>query len=234
MTPPLFRQLFDRDTWTYTYLLADSESARAVIIDPVFEQTERDLALLADLGLRLITVLDTHIHADHITGAAALRKNTGASYALGAASALPCADRLLDDGDTVPFGSHELRVLATPGHTDESICFALPGRVFTGDTLFIRGTGRTDFQNGSTTELWDSITTKLFTLPDDTRVYPAHDYKGHSVSTIAEEKAHNPRVGGGRTFEQFAEIVESAQQGKPLPSRVKVALPANGQCGEHD
>ena len=234
MSIPTFQQLFDYDTWTYTYLLANPDTKDAVIIDPVVEQTERDLTLLNELGLRLRTILDTHIHADHVTGAAALREATGATYALGAVSGLPCADTLLDDGQVIPFGDQNIVALATPGHTDESMCYLFGDRVFTGDTLFVRSTGRTDFQNGSTQDLWDSITNKLFTLPDETLVYPAHDYQGRTATTIGDEKRLNVRAGLGHDYAAFAQVVDQAQKGKPLPGRVKVALPANRNCGVTD
>ncbi|KAB2841789.1 MBL fold metallo-hydrolase, partial [bacterium] len=178
----IFRQLFDHDTWTYTYLLADAETREAVLIDTVREQAPRDLQLLEELGLKLKYVLDTHVHADHVTGAEEIRRATGAMTGVGAAAEVACADLALKEGDEVPFGRFRLKVLATPGHTNGCLSYFLGDRVFTGDALFVRGTGRTDFQQGSPERLYDSIQ-KLFALPPETRVYPGHDYRGMTVST---------------------------------------------------
>ena len=192
MSPPLIRQLFDPDSSTYTYLVADRASGEAALIDPVREQVERDLALVRELGLRLTAVLDTHTHADHVTAAGALRAATGARTHASAHGA-PCVDRPLGHGAIVRVGELAITALETPGHTDDSLSYAIPGAVFTGDALLVRGCGRTDFQNGDAGALYDAITRVLFVLPDDTVVYPGHDYRGHTATTIGEEKRHNPR-----------------------------------------
>jgi glyoxylase-like metal-dependent hydrolase (beta-lactamase superfamily II) len=223
----LFRQLFDATSSTYTYLIADLASRKALLIDPVAEQAERDLTLVRELGLTLSHVLDTHVHADHVTAAGLLRQRTGATV-VGGASGASCADIHVKHGDVVRVGAVELRVLATPGHTDDSVSYLMDDRVFTGDALLIRGNGRTDFQNGSASVLYDSITRVLFALPDETLVYPAHDYKGLTVTTIGEEKRHNPRV-AGKSREEFIRIMDHL--GLPKPKQIDVAVPANRACG---
>ncbi len=225
--PMQVRQLFDQDTFTFTYLLIDDATREAVMIDPVREQLERDIRLLSELGLTLKYALETHVHADHVTSAAALAERTGALTAaskLGAA----CAMRHLRDGDVVRFGDTTLRVLETPGHTQDSLSFYASGHVFTGDALFVRGTGRTDFQNGDAGALYDSITQKLFVLPEQTVVWPGHDYHGHAVSTIGEERRHNPRL-AGKTREEFGAIMSELNLAPP--KRIQVAVPANLACG---
>jgi glyoxylase-like metal-dependent hydrolase (beta-lactamase superfamily II) len=189
----IFYQLFEHDSSTYTYVIADPITKEAAIIDPVHETVERDLKLIDELGLKLKYVLDTHVHADHITGASEIRKRTGARSALGAGAGVDCADIPLNDGQELQLGSLTIKALATPGHTDSCMSYVCDGRVFTGDALLIRGTGRTDFQKGSSDRLYDSIYQRLFTLPDDTQVYPGHDYRGQTASTIGLEKKHNPR-----------------------------------------
>ncbi len=226
----LFRQLFDHESWTYTYILADARSLEAVIIDPVLEQSARDLEILEDLGLTLKYVLETHLHADHVTGAALLREATGAKVAISQASGVQCADLLLGDGDRLAFGTHELLAIATPGHTNSCMSYLCEGRVFTGDVLFIRDVGRTDFQQGSPEKMYRSITEKLFALPEATLVYPAHDYKGRMVSTIAEEKARNTKVGSGKSYAQFQQLVAEMKLGQP--KKIHIAVPANMQCGK--
>lgn len=223
----LFRQLFDAGSSTYTYLLADEQGRQAALIDPVLEHVERDLKLLAELGLTLVAVLETHVHADHITGAGVLRERTGAKVVTSKRGA-PCADVRVGDGDVVRVGRLAVEVLETPGHTDDSLSFLVEGRLFTGDALLIRATGRTDFQNGDAGQLYDSITSRLFTLPDATEVYPCHDYAGHRASTIGEEKRHNPRL-AGRTRESF--IAFMAGRRLPPPAKLDVAVPANRACG---
>ncbi len=223
----LLRQLFDADTWTYTYLIADEASGKALLIDPVRDQVDRDLALIGELGLTLEYALDTHVHADHVTGAGLLREQTGcktvASH-LGPES----ADLRLRDGATLELGALTVHMLETPGHTDDSVSFRVDGHVFTGDALFVRGTGRTDFQAGDAEQLYDSITGKLFALPDTTVVWPGHDYKGHTASTIGEEKAHNPRL-AGKSKADFVDIMESL--GLPEPKYIHQAVPANRELG---
>ncbi|QSQ23690.1 MBL fold metallo-hydrolase [Pyxidicoccus parkwayensis] len=223
----LFRQLFDATSSTYTYLIADLASRKALLIDPVAEQADRDLTLVQELGLTLTHVFDTHVHADHVTASGLLRERTGAKVVGGAAGA-PCADLHVNHGDVVRVGALELQVLATPGHTDDSVSYFMGDRIFTGDALLIRGNGRTDFQNGSATTLYDSITRVLFALPDETLVYPTHDYKGLTVTTIGEEKRFNKRI-AGKSREQFIDIMDHL--GLPKPKQIDVAVPANRACG---
>lgn len=224
----IFRQLFDYDTWTYTYLLADAQTREAVLIDTVIEQAPRDLQLIEELGLKLKYVLDTHVHADHITGAEEIRKATGAKTGVGAAAEVACADLALKEGDEIPFGRFRLKVLATPGHTNGCLSYLLGDRVFTGDALLVRGTGRTDFQQGSPERLYDSLQ-KLFALPPETLVYPGHDYRGMTVSTVGEERRFNPRAGQGKGKEEFVAILKSLQLA--MPKKIHMAVPANLQCG---
>lgn len=223
----LLRQLFDQDTFTLTYLVGDEATRTAALIDPVLSQVERDLKLLEELGYKLTHVLDTHVHADHVTGAGVLRERTGA-HVVASVHGAECADTKVKDGDEVKLGSTSIRVLSTPGHTDDSLSFVIGKNAFTGDALFVRGTGRTDFQNGDAADLWESITQKLFALSDDTTVWPGHDYRGHACSTIAEEKAHNPRV-AGKTKAEFMALM--AALNLPRPKYLEVAVPANKECG---
>lgn len=223
----LFRQLFDGDTGTYTYLLADEDTREAVIVDSVREQVARDAELVTELGLTLLWALETHVHADHVTAAGVLRERTGATTVWGKLGAR-CADRHVGDGDVVQIGSIAIHVLETPGHTDDSVSYHVADRVLTGDALFVRGTGRTDFQNGDPRQLFQSITEKLFTLPDATFVYPGHDYRGFGVSTIGEEKRHNPRL-AGRSADEFVAIMNALRL--PAPKKLDVAVPANRACG---
>jgi len=222
------RQLFDRESSTYTYLVFDA--GIAALIDPVREQVERDLTLVAELGLELAFVIETHVHADHITAAGIIRARTGAKTAASATGA-PCVDLHLVHGDTLQLGTTTITALATPGHTDDSLSLAVPGAVFTGDTLLIRGCGRADFQNGDPGHLYDSITRELFTLPDDTTVFPGHDYGGRTTSTIGEEKRHNPRL-AGKTREQFIQLMTSLDL--PPPKKLAESVPANRACGGVD
>ncbi|MCB9587494.1 MAG: MBL fold metallo-hydrolase [Polyangiaceae bacterium] len=221
------RQLFDLDSSTYTYLVADPETKQAALIDPVKGQADRDLQLIAELGFELRYVLDTHVHADHITAAGELRERTGAESVAGKAGA-GCVSVHVSHGDALPLGNLSIRALATPGHTDDSMSYHVGNAVFTGDALLIRGCGRTDFQNGDAGTLFDSITGVLFELPADTQVFPGHDYRGHATSTIAEERSHNPRV-AGRTREQFIELMNNLQLAKPR--RIDEAIRANRVCG---
>ncbi len=225
------KQLFDEASSTYTYLLWDPETREAALIDSVREQVDRDEAIIRDMGLKLTWLLETHIHADHITGSGILRERFGepARAAVHKASGSDCADRLLEDGDTIQLGNGTIGVLYTPGHTDTDVSFLIEGAVFTGDTLLINGSGRTDFQSGDAGAAYDSITGKLFTLPGSTKVYPGHDYNGRKVSTIADEMRSNPRLGGGRTREEYIAIMEGLKLAKP--ARIDEAVPGNMVCG---
>ena len=227
----LFRQLFDPETSTYTYLLADEVSREAVIIDPVQEQFERDASLIGELGLRLMAVLDTHVHADHVTAQGLLRKRFGAKSVMSERSGAVCADVLVKQGDRVEFGRHALEVRETPGHTSGCLTFVChePRMAFTGDALLIRGCGRTDFQSGSSRTLYQSVRERVFTLPDDTLIYPAHDYKGRTVSTVGEEKQHNPRLAASRTLAEFSELMAALKL--PYPRKMDASVPANLACG---
>ncbi|MGB8856567.1 MAG: MBL fold metallo-hydrolase [Burkholderiales bacterium] len=226
----IFRQLFDAESSTYTYLLADEQAHEGVIIDPVREHAERDLALINDLGVKLKFIIETHVHADHITGARALKTKTGAQTAVGLACDATGYDRMLVDGDEIIFGGETIKAIATPGHTPGSMSYLWRERALTGDTLLIGGCGRADFQNGDAHALFRSITQKLFTLPDDTLVYPGHDYHGRRVSNILEEKQTNPRL-AGKTEAEFVAIM--ANLNLPKPVRIDEAVPANKAGGSH-
>lgn len=223
----LLRQLFDQESSTYTYLIADVGARQAALVDPVLGQVERDLKLVAELGLELTHVLETHVHADHVTSAGVLRERTGAKTHASASGA-PCVDVHLQHGDVVRVGEVVITALATPGHTDDGMSFSVSGHVLTGDTLLIRGCGRADFQNGNPEALFESITGVLFALPDATVVLPAHDYKGMTSSTIGEEKALNPRV-VGKTKAEFVGLMNGLKL--PPPKHLDVAVPANRACG---
>lgn len=225
------RQLFDRESSTYSYLLWDKESLEAVMIDPVLEQSERDIRLIEELGLRLRYSLETHIHADHITGGGLLREHFNCHVAVHEKAKASCADVWLKQGDHILFGDNSLKVLYTPGHTDTDICYLAADRVFTGDTLLIRGSGRTDFQSGNAGQAYDSITQQLFVLPDNIRLYPAHDYNGMTVSSIGEEKRHNPRLAGNQTRQGYIEIMDGMELEKP--KKIDIAVPGNERCGIH-
>jgi glyoxylase-like metal-dependent hydrolase (beta-lactamase superfamily II)/rhodanese-related sulfurtransferase len=228
----IFRQLFDPQSSTYTYLLADPAAKQAVLIDPVFEQAQRDAALIGELGLDLLFTLDTHVHADHVTGAWLLKQRLGSGIAISAAGGAAGADRYLKDGDKVAFGGRRLTALATPGHTDGCLSYLLDDEsmAFTGDALLIRGCGRTDFQQGSPHNLYQSIRTKIFTLPGDCLLYPAHDYRGLTVTSVAEERRYNPRLGGDVAEADFAGYMNNL--GLPHPRQIDVAVPANMVCGK--
>jgi len=222
-------QLFDAATSTFTYVLFDRPGGAAAIIDPVDNAAERDLAELRRLSLTLTHVLETHVHADHVTSAALLRKLTGATVVVPANAGVTGADREVTDGDDIRFGAGPpIRVFATPGHTDASASYFWNGRVFTGDALFIEGCGRTDFQSGDAGALYDSVMQKLFSLPDATLVFPAHDYNGRHVSTIGHERRSNARL-AGRSREEFIALMGGLEL--PMPKLIDVAVPANLRLG---
>ena len=225
----IFKQLFDTETWTYSYLIADSVSKEAVFIDPVNTHIDDYIALLEAHGLQLKYSLETHVHADHITASGLLRQRLGAQTAVSGLCGAETADIQIQDGDIFKLGADEqIKVIATPGHTRGSIAFLWRDRVFTGDALLIGGCGRTDFQGGDAAALYDSITQRLFTLPDETLVYPGHDYQGRWVSSIMQERTGNPRL-AGKTREQFIEIMNSLNL--PMPRLIDAAVPANRYCG---
>ncbi|MBB4844858.1 glyoxylase-like metal-dependent hydrolase (beta-lactamase superfamily II)/rhodanese-related sulfurtransferase [Paucibacter oligotrophus] len=227
----VFRQLFDATSSTYTYLLGDGASSEALLIDPVFEHERRDLALLRELGLRLVATLDTHVHADHVTGAWLLKQRCGSEILLSEAAGAAHCDRLLRHGERVAFGSRYLEVRATPGHTNGCLSFVLDdlSRAFTGDCLLIRGCGRTDFQQGSPGLLYRSVHEQILSLPDDCLLYPGHDYRGLTVSSVAEERRYNPRLGGDIDAADFAGYMQHL--GLPHPKLMDIAVPANLRCG---
>ncbi|UCG72469.1 MAG: MBL fold metallo-hydrolase [Chromatiales bacterium] len=231
MTALIFRQLHDLASGTYSYLLGDPATREAVLIDPVFEQARRDSALLRELDLKLDWTIDTHVHADHVTGAWMLKMLDGSRIALSAAAQAEGTDRPLQHGDRLEFGSRWLQARATPGHTDGCMSFVLDDNsmVFTGDALLIRGAGRTDFQQGNAHTLYHSIHEQIFTLPDDCLIYPAHDYRGLTCSSVAEEKAFNPRIGAERSEHDFVGYMENL--GLPHPKQIEIAVPANVKCG---
>jgi sulfur dioxygenase len=225
----IFRQLFETETFTYTYLLGCGRTHRALLIDPVASEVDAYGALLGELGLQLIYTMETHVHADHITGSGLLRERLGSKSVVHRDAGAMCADLLVTDGVFLQLGDLEFRVRHTPGHTEGCISFVMSDRVFTGDSLFIGGCGRTDFQQGDAGRLYDSIYDKLFTLPPDTLVYPGHDYSGRTVSTIRQERDSNPRLGGARSREEFIEIMKKLDL--PYPKFIDQALPANQACG---
>jgi sulfur dioxygenase len=224
----IFRQLFDSVSGTYTYLLASRRGGEALIIDPVLEKVDRYIQLVNELDLKLVKAVDTHLHADHITGLGALRDRTQCITVMGEKSSVDVVSMRLTEGDRLTIEGVALDVLYTPGHTDDSYSFLMRDRVFTGDTLLIRGTGRTDFQNGNPRAQFDSIFNKLLKLPDETMVFPAHDYKGETVSTIGEEKAFNPRL-QVKSLDQYVELMNGLNL--PNPKMMDVAVPANMRVG---
>lgn len=224
----IFRQLFDDESSTYTYLLGDQESGEAILIDTVKEHVQEYLELLKQLGLKLKYCLDTHVHADHITGAGALREATGCKTALQELTQSACVDIRLSDGDTLAFGPYTVHVMHTPGHTPCHAAYKVEDRLFTGDALFINGCGRTDFQHGDAGQLWDSVVGKLFKLPGETLVFPGHDYKHQHVSTIQQEKELNPRF-KDQTRESFIQLMSELDL--PDPKKMMEAVPANVHCG---
>ena len=225
----IFRQLFEPISSTYTYLLGCEQSGQALLIDPVLPMWQRDLALLNELGLKLAYTLDTHILADHVTAALRLKRETGSQIACSAMDGLPCTDVALREGMPLQMGSVCIDPLFTPGHTDGHLAFLAGERVFTGDALLIDGCGRTDFQNGNAQDLFHSVREKLFTLPDDTLVYPGHDYHERRVSNIAQEKTRNPRLGGDKSLAEFIEIM--ANLNLAYPKFIDYAVPSNRACG---
>ncbi len=224
----MLRQLFDATSSAFTYLLVDPVTREAALIDPVREQLERDVSLVRELGLTLRYSLETHVHADHVTSAAAIRERTGAKLVAGAMGA-SCADLHLQGGESLALGAFSIRALATPGHTDDSLSYLCADHVFTGDALLVRTCGRTDFQNGDPGALFDSITQVLFALDEETVVCPAHDYVGFTTSTIGEEKRWNSRA-AGRTRDEFITLMRGLQL--PEPKLIHEAVPLNRACGQ--
>lgn len=226
-----FRQLFDHDSSTYTYLLADERTREAVVIDPVFEQFDRDRSLIEELELALRYSLETHVHADHVTATALLRKRFGARSVISERAGVVCADLQVKHGDAIAFGRHRLEARETPGHTAGCLTYvsADPAIAFTGDALLIRGCGRTDFQDGDSASLYASVHEQILSLPEDTLLYPAHDYKGRTVTSVREERLHNPRLGAGRSQAEFVKLM--AELALPYPRKIDAAVPANVRCG---
>lgn len=230
----LFRQLFEPQSSAYTYLIACEESGEAALIDPVLETVERDVRLLDELALSLRFTIETHIHADHVTGASELRQRQGCKCAVPEKSGAEHADVAVREGEPIRIGALELQPLYTPGHTDDHHSYFLDGpgvgRLFTGDVLLIDGCGRTDFQNGDAATLYHSVHEKLFCRPGDTLVYPGHDYQQRHVSSVGQERERNPRLGGGKTLDEFVAIM--AGLNLPRPKKMDVAVPANRACGQ--
>ena len=225
-----FRQLFDPTSSTYTYLIADVQSQEALLVDPVLEQVERDMGLLEQLGFTLRYCLETHIHADHITGTAVLRERLGCRGVVPEKAEVACADQSIADGEHLTLGSIDVEAIATPGHTDSHMAYLVEGtHLLTGDALLIRGCGRTDFQSGDPGILFDAITQRLFSLPNSTLVYPGHDYRGHTVSTIGEEKQWNPRL-ANQNRAGFIELMNNLNL--PNPQKIAEAVSANERCGK--
>jgi glyoxylase-like metal-dependent hydrolase (beta-lactamase superfamily II) len=225
----IFRQLFEPVSSTYTYLLADAVTRGALLIDPVVEDVETYATLIAELGLTLEYTLETHVHADHVTAGAALRDRFGSSTVVHEDGGAACADVPVKHGDHIRVGTIDLEIRATPGHTNGCVAYVASDRVFTGDALLIGGCGRTDFQQGDARKLYDSVHNQILSLPADTLVYPAHDYKGRTVSTVKEETALNARLGGGKSREEFIRIM--ANLNLAYPKQIERALPANLHCG---
>lgn len=226
----IFKQLFEKETSTYTYLIGDPETKEGIIIDPTIENIERDLLVIEELGLKLKYIFDTHVHADHITGAGELRIKTGAQIVLNEDNKILCNNINLKDGEELFFGKIKITGIKTPGHTEGCMSFHIEDMIFTGDSLLYRGTGRTDFQQGNSRKLFNSIREKIFSLPDETLIYPGHDYNGHMVSSIGEEKTFNPRVNLKKTEKEFVEIMKGLNLAPP--KNIDKAVPANLSCGE--
>jgi sulfur dioxygenase len=227
----IFRQMFDLVSSTYTYLLADSRTREAVLIDPVFEHVRRDGALIEELDLKLSYTLDTHVHADHVTGAWMMKQRLGSRIAVSKTSGAEGADRYLNAGEKIAFGDRHVEVRATPGHTNGCVSYVLDdkSRAFTGDCLLIRGSGRTDFQQGNPHTMYHSVHEQLFTLPDDCLLFPAHDYRGLTVTSVAEEKRFNPRLGAEHNEGDFVGYMSNLQLAHP--KQIDIAVPANLKCG---
>lgn len=225
----IFRQLLEYKSFTYTYLLADPDSKEAILIDPVIETAERDAKLVKDMGLKLVYGVNTHVHADHITGTGALKRLLPSCKSVIAEVSKAVADVKINHGDIIKFGKYEIEARSTPGHTSGCMTYVWheKGMVFTGDAVLIRGCGRTDFQEGSSEQLYDSVHNQIFSLPPDFMIFPAHDYTGQTMSTVAEEKAHNPRL--MKPKKQFADIMKNLNL--PYPKQIDRALPANMVCG---
>jgi glyoxylase-like metal-dependent hydrolase (beta-lactamase superfamily II)/rhodanese-related sulfurtransferase len=232
--PIIFRQLFDPQSSTYTYLLADPESGAAVLIDPVYEEAPRDAALIRELGLYLEFTVETHVHADHVTAAANLKERLGSRIAIAADSGAAGADRYLKDRDRIEFGRRYLQVRATPGHTNGCLTFVLDDETmaFTGDCLLIRGCGRTDFQQGNPRSLYRSVHSQIFSLPESCLLYPGHDYRGLTVSSVGEERRFNPRLGGELSEDDFVGYMNNL--GLAHPKQIDIAVPANLKCGRRE
>jgi sulfur dioxygenase len=230
----LFRQLFEPQSSAYTYLVACEATGEAALIDPVLESVDRDLALLAELALTLRFTIETHLHADHVTGAARLRAETGCKAAAPEKSAAEHVDVQIREGERIRLGDLEIEPLYTPGHTDDHHSYVVRSadgaRVFTGDALMIDGCGRTDFQKGDAATLYRSVHEKIFSLPEDTLVYPGHDYQQRRVSSVGQERARNPRLGAGKSIEEFVAIMHGLNL--PRPKKMDIAVPANRECGE--
>ncbi len=224
----IFRQLFDRISCTYTYLIAERDTGEAILVDPVIDNVAQYLQLIDELDLSLILGIDTHIHADHVTGLGALREETLCAIAMGERAKAECVNYKVRDGEQLKVGDINLDVIYTPGHTDDSYSFLVEGRVLTGDTLLIRGTGRTDFQNGDPAAQYDSLFNKLLKLPDETIVYPAHDYNGMTISTIGEEKRYNPRLQVS-SEQEYVDLMNGLELEDP--KLMDVAVPSNLACG---
>lgn len=225
----IFQQLFEAESSTYTYIIADKATKEAAIIDPVFETMSRDLKLIGELGLNLKYVLDTHIHADHITAAGEIRKNSTAKTGVSKNAGVGCADLALEEGQELFLGDKKIQIMATPGHTNTCLTYIFSDMIFTGDALLIRGCGRTDFQQGSPEKLFESVRKKIFSLPDDMKIYPAHDYRGLTSSTVGAEKKFNPRLNESVPLEQFIKIMSELKLDNP--KKIHEAVPANMACG---
>ena len=229
----IFRQLFEPSSSTYTYLIACQDTGVVALIDPVLETVQRDMEVLNKLGLQLTYTIDTHIHADHLTSATKLKALTGSQIVYPKEAGLPCQDISVEEGRVFRIGNVELHPLFTPGHTDHHYAYLIDNGtqklVFTGDALLIEACGRTDFQSGDAATLYESIQNKIFSLPDETLIYPAHDYEGHFVSTIAQEKIRNPRLGNNKSKDEFIEIMNNLDL--PYPRKIDFAVPGNEACG---